>query len=88
MSSVGAYVVFWSLIANKQSRQSCQSVSWSRYEMCSELWIWLRDPSFIYPCQLFPSFFNLMQVLTVSVQSQSRMLTIGCERIRLIHRVQ
>lgn len=51
----------------------------------SGLWFYpQRPPSFIYLCQL-SHWFNVMLVLTVFGQSQSSIMTIGCEWISWIH---
>lgn len=86
--SIWAYVVCWSLMVNMQSNgvqsvQACVS-----YKRRSELWFYpLRPPSFIYLYQLSHRF-NVMLVLTVFGQSQSSVMTIGCEWISWIHGVQ
>lgn len=82
VSSIGAYVVCWSLIVNAQSSQSVQVRV--GYQRRSGLWFF-RDLLPLYTYANFPIHFNVMRVLTVFGQSQSSVLTIGCEWISWIH---
>lgn len=72
-----------SQIDGVQSVQACVG-----YKRHSGLWFYpRRPPSFIYLYQLSHRF-NVMLVLTVFGQSQSSVMTIGCEWISWIHGVQ
>lgn len=85
VSCIRAYVVCWSLMANMRSDGVRESRPVWVTRKRSGLWFYpQRPPSFIYLCQL-SHWFNVMLVLTVFGQSQSSIMTIGCEWISWIH---